>query len=236
MSREVAVQTSSSEQSSQPPVKSYASQTHTYQPRQADPPTMHSSPWHTRSSGRSSAVSAAEMLPPLPPSRAREFTRSVASSSFPTPPPGARVTPAEETYELDPTTPADLELIEKLRREQLRWRRWQTWHRERSLLARQQQLEQTEPLASVPRGRPGPLSDTEIYGPIGQHRAPPQYQSYRAPRNMSLEQMEARCAALKREFLNFRRQASGQPIQNRPPGFEAQTTSTSSSDEFESIC
>ena len=122
-----------------------------------------------------------------------------------------------ETFE--PNSQMDDEHFERLRLEQLRWRHLQTWQREHQHPTTAEQFD-TLP----PRSR-GPLSDTEIYGRIG-HRTP-QYQSYRAPRNMSVEQMEARCAALRQEFINFRRQTM--------PLYEP-SSSTSSSNEFESIC
>lgn len=63
-----------------------------------------------------------------------------------------------------------------------------------------------------------PARQTRSVGPAGElggaerwgwdekaRRENPQYRSYRLPRNIDLAQMEARCAALRQEFINFRR-------------------------------
>lgn len=125
--------------------------------------------------------------------------------------------------------------------------RWQTLQREPSInvWSRRDDIDSLpEPiLSSVGRG---PLSDTEIYGTIGQQR-PSHYHSYRAPRNMSIDDMEARCAALREEFINFRKRQAELDEKRRLTGSVTQpktaiqyehhqSNSSSNSDELESAC
>ncbi len=83
----------------------------------------------------------------------------------------------DENYEFDSISPLEAELIEKLRREQQRWRQWQ-----------QQQQQQQYHYQQTQRG---PFSDSELYGTI--------------PSRRRYDDKEARCAALKEEFFRFRR-------------------------------
>ena len=86
----------------------------------------------------------------------------------------------DENYEFDSISPLEAELIEKLRREQQRWRQWQQ-HR------RQYQIQTTQT-----HSRRAPFSDSEVYGSVP------------ASRRRS-QDADARCAALKEEFFRFRR-------------------------------
>lgn len=81
----------------------------------------------------------------------------------------------DENYEFDSISPLEAELIEKLRREQQRWRQWQR-HQQQTRYEQQTR---------------GPFSDSEVYGTVPSRR-----------RN---EDPDARCAALKEEFFRFRR-------------------------------
>ena len=134
----------------------------------------------------------------------------------------------------DDTAAAD---IDRLRRESLRWRHWQTWTlRDRNAyllpptvatpqpMLPRAVLEQTaaESTVVVPLSSSAPT-----YGSIlgGQH-----YHSYREPRSsvaargngngngsgsMSIEAMEARCAQLRQEFANFRQRQAALEAQRR---------------------
>ena len=146
----------------------------------------------------------------------------------------------DDSYEFDSASPMDPELMEKLRREQLRWRHWQTWQRERNLLAHRNLIESSSSSQSLST-RKVPSSHTETLHSNIVFRQP-QYHSYRLPRNKTIEDMEARCAALRKEFLNFRqRQADFETKQSESLPTQqfliSQSANDSSfSDEFESAC
>lgn len=141
---------------------------------------------------------------------------------------------AGEPYEFDTPSFADPD-ISQLRREQLRWRHWQTWQRDRNLASQRAKMESSAS-DHLPVTSERSLGDAAIYGSIGQR-----FSSYKAPRNMSLEAMEARCSQLRREFQNFRQRQAELDLQRREARSQlsrSQVAPTNSnfSDEFESAC
>lgn len=138
------------------------------------------------------------------------------------------------SYEFDEPSFADPD-ISQLRREQLRWRHWQTWQRDRNLASQREKMESSasdHPPVTPERS----FGDAAIYGSIGQR-----FSSYKAPRNISLEAMEARCSQLRREFQNFRQRQAELDLQRREARIQLSkspvaTTNSNFSDEFESAC
>lgn len=112
--------------------------------------------------------------------------------------------------------------------------------------------------ATMPTSSPPqlPARQTRSVGPVGEQGGAerwiekarhelPQYRSYRLPRNIDLAKMEARCAALRQEFLNFRRThhaqlcLSGDEFSHFGHQREQQDnddSTSSSSNAFESVC
>lgn len=86
----------------------------------------------------------------------------------------------DENYEFDSISPLEAELIEKLRREQQRWRQWQQQQRQYQIQAQSQT-----------QSRHAPFSDSEVYVSV--------------PSKRRSDDADARCAALKEEFFRFRR-------------------------------
>ncbi|CAG2172183.1 unnamed protein product [Oppiella nova] len=115
----------------------------------------------------------------------------------------------DENYEFDSISPLEAELIEKLRREQQRWRQWQQHQRV-------QQPPQHYPYPQETQKTP--FSDSEVYGTV--------------PSRRRHEDTDARCAALKEEFFRFRRRQEFLRQQQH----RTQREDQSSSDEFESAC
>ena len=166
-----------------------------------------------------------------PSSYEEEMLGSPFDLDLPQPPPPSSSDPDGA----DDTAAAD---IDRLRRESLRWRHWQTWTlRDRNAYLLPPTVATPQPL--LPRavleqsGAPEvaavvPLSSSApTYGSIlgGQH-----YHSYREPRSsvaargngngngsgsMSIEAMEARCAQLRQEFANFRQRQAALEAQRR---------------------
>ena len=96
----------------------------------------------------------------------------------------------DENYEFDQCSPVgskEAELIEQLSQDQRRWRHWHTWQREQSLAHRYPSYMLSEPRR------------LSIYGTIGPQRTVPQV------RPDTVEEIEARCEALRKEFLEYRR-------------------------------
>lgn len=151
----------------------------------------------------------------------------------------------DENYEFDATnnnSPMDHDELYDQRLKQLRYRHWQTSQRSKYY----------EPMQS--RSVPPQVDYCHDALPFGHDQ--PNYRSYRVPKNLTVEEMEARCNALKNEFLQFRRKQLERQIKsplsmNSGPSFEQPEQSpvhfilsggyndsnTSSDDDlFESIC